>query len=226
MTAYARIFSDLYGDVITKAHLDASADLTRTKEWLNQALSDAAVRSKYFTGSSAGTALAAAATSQALPSAIIEVDAISCTYAGLAPTLAEVSFQELLQARGGGSVSGPPRLYALRQATVEFWPAAAGSEVLTYYGAVYPDELSGASDTIPLPEPFGNVLTYGALVQAGEFKKDPVLPTWVQQQQYWLTRFLAFSARRGGAGPYRVGVRGAGGGFVFPNPSTDVPWQS
>lgn len=223
MTAYSRIFTDIQTSVIEKLRLDATLDATKTSEYINQALTAAATDSKFFTGSSTASALAAAASTQALPSAVIELEYVACSYGGTAPLLVEASFEQILFLRGLGTAAGPPTHYVLRQATVEFWPAAVGGEILTYYGAVFPDEWTG-STVCPLPEPYPSLLEAGALVQGAAFKKDPLLGQYQADYRAWQARWMAFCNRRKGARPQTIEVRGVGGRWPFPNPSTDVPW--
>ena len=198
MTAFASTFVNLYTEVLTKGRLDSTADLAKSKNWINLAYTGVAVASRFIKGSSTGSALSAAASSQALPTTIVELEQLVATYSGRTNVVYPVAYTRLLQLRQQSGATGPPRVYALRQGTIEFWPSAVGGETLTSYGAVLPDVLSGDSDTVSLPEPFAwNLLTYGALIHAAEFKADLLLMGEYQNQYgAWFAGFMAFCNRR------------------------------
>lgn len=235
MTVYTTQFSDLYNAVIQQCRLDATADLARSKAWINVTLTDVAVRSRFFSGSAATAALAANATNDTLPTSIVELEDVTCTYGGAQPALVEVSFERLLWLRqASGQGGGPPVYYCLRKNTVEFWPAAQGGEVLTYYGATLPPVLVADADTSGLPEPYASqLLIYGASIRAAEFKSDLLL-LGEYQQQYgaWMGSFMAFcNQRRGSQGwAFEVWTPGVGG-YRPHDPSSDwyvrsgVPWN-
>ncbi len=198
MTAFSTTFLIAYTEVLQKARLDATLDLAKSKQWVNLALMDAAVTSRYFKGSSAGSALSAAATSQTLPTTIVQLENATVAFGGSNIPLQPVSYTKLLYLRQPGGATGPPLVYTLRQSTVEFWPPASGGEIITYYGSTIPDSMSGDSDTCGLPEPFAfHLLTYGALINAAEFKADLLLMgEYTQQHQAWMGGFMAYCNRR------------------------------
>lgn len=180
-----------------------SDDASKVNDWLNLAYAEAAEAVKWFEGSSTGAALAAGATSQAIPATILELEDVTCSYGGVAPPLRQVSWEELLQRRKYGSQGGPPLWYCVRKANVEFHPAAQGGEILTYYGSQLPTSyLANDTDVPDFPEPFAtNLLYYGACIKACEFKND-LLQLGGFQQQYaaWMGRFQAFLNQREGSG--------------------------
>lgn len=196
--------------------LDAD-DAEKINDWINLAYAEAAEAVKWFEGSSAGAALAAGATNQAIPATILEVEDVTCTYGGISPPLRQLSWEELLYQRQYGSAGGPPMFYCVRKANVEFWPNAQGSEILTYYGSMLPSSyLANDSDVPDFPEPFAtNLLYYGACVKAAEFKND-LLQLGGFQQSYaqWMAKFQAFLNKREGTGslafPVYPGPPGAG----------------
>lgn len=193
MTAYSSTFQDAQGEVMDKLRLDTTADLTKTKAWLNQILLDIAVTSRYFSGSAAGAALAAAAASQALPATLVELEYVTVTYGGQTAYMTPIGFDKLLMLQVTAS-SGPPTFYTLRKGTVNFWPAAAGGEVLTYYGATLPDAMSANSDVSGLPEPYATkLLVYGACIEAADFKNDMRLYFYYQNAYAaWKASFQAY----------------------------------
>lgn len=220
MTAYSSQFSDLQSEVVDKLRLDSTADATRVKEALNQVLVDVAVQSRYFSGSSTGSALAAAASSQALSATIVELEYITCTYGGQTTFLNPVGFDRILMLRTSTS-SGPPTVYCLRKGTVEFWPNAQGGETLTYYGATLPDEMILGSDVSGLPEPFAtNLLIYGACIEMADFKNDMRLYFYYQQAYaQWLAKFQTYLNMRVTQTSRAIPVYGPDG-----RPFTSSPW--
>lgn len=226
MPVYAANVTAIEDAVIAKLRLDATADRAKVTSWVNATLCKVAVETRCFTGSTAGSALAAAATSQALPAAIIELEYITAAYGGQSVLLREApSYERILAARQQPGASGPPWSYYLRNGTVELWPAAAGGEILTYHGANMPSSIA-TTETAPAPmvEPFSKLLEFGALVEGAEFKKDPLLGEFQQQYASWFGRFQAFLNRRGGAYPAAFQVRGTETNFVPRDPSAD--WNS
>lgn len=221
---YPRQFSDIYGEVISNLRLDAVADLAATKNAVNQAYSEAALTSKFFEGSAATSALVANASSDAIPTAIIELEDVTCTATGIVPRLVEVSFEQILDMRMFNvNVGGPPQFYSVRKASVEFWPSATGGEILTYYGSKQPDTFLSADSDVPLfPEPFSALLVYGACCTMAEFKTDILmLGNYQQQKQAWTAQFLKFCEARKGSDSLAFPVRLGRRGYLPNDPSSD-----
>lgn len=201
--AFPSTFLDIRTMVENGVRLLESDDASKVKDWINLAYAEAAEAVKWFEGSSAGAALAAGASSQAIPATILELEDVTCTYAGISPPLRQISWEELLYRRQYGSQGGPPIWYSVRKANVEFHPTAQGAEILTYYGSMLPTSyLASDSDVPDFPEPFStNLLYYGACVKAAEFKNDLMnLGGFQQSYAQWLGRFQAFLNKREGTG--------------------------
>lgn len=195
MTVYASTFLDAQNAVIDSVRLDPAADLQRTKDWLNRTLLDIAVQSKFFSSSSVGAALTAAAANQALSATLVELEYVTCGFGGQTTVMQPVYYDALLMKRQSATAAaGPPLYYCLRKSTLEFWPAAAGGEVLTFYGVTLPDQMSANSDVSGLPEPFATqLLVAGACIPAADFKNDPRIYTYYQSEyQQWMGQFIAF----------------------------------
>lgn len=195
MTVYASTFLDAQNSVIDSVRLDPVADRQRTKDWLNRTLLDIGVQSKFFSGSAVGAALTAAAANQALPATLVELEYVTCAFGGQTQLMQPIYYDKLLMLRAASTgATGPPINYCLRASTVEFWPAAAGGEVLTYYGATLPAQMSGDTDVSGLPEPYATqLLVAGACIPAADFKNDPRVYTFYQSEyQQWMAQFLAF----------------------------------
>lgn len=204
-------------------HLDATDDLTKVKNALNNASNRVATETLYLSTSSTGAALAAAASSASLPATLIELEYITCTYGGQVLVLGQAAFNRLLALRQQPSVAGPPMVYSLRKDTVEFWPTAVGGEVLVYYGPGLPTALSANADLQPYPEPYGsNLLMYGAAQELAEFTKDLALITvWQARYEEWMRRFRAFIDKRQGSLPKHMIVDDGGHGYYPHDPSSD-----
>lgn len=196
MTTYASTFLDAQNAVIDSLRLDAIADLQRTKDWLNRTLLDIAVQSKFFSGSAAGSALTAAASNQALPATLVELEYATVAYGGQTQLMQPIYYDKLLILRSasGTVASGPPQLYCLRASTLEFWPNAAGGEVIEYYGTTLPPAMVNNTDVSGLPEPFATrLLISGACIPAADFKNDPRIYTFYQSDYAaWMAQFLGY----------------------------------
>lgn len=225
---YASTATTIVNSVVAKLRLDAVADAAKTLEWVNQVYTNVATTTRYYSGSSAGAALTAAATSQALPTTIVELEYATATYGGQSLVMMLVDFDRLLQMRQGQSgASGPPLFYSLRKGTVEFFPAAAGGEIITYYGATIPNAMV-LGDIPDLPEPFASkLLEYGACVEAADFKNDARLYFWYQQAYgTWMGQFIAFLNQRKTQAGRAFPIQGPDGRpftspFVPHDPSSD-----
>lgn len=207
--AFPSTFVDIQTAVIAKGRLEATDDLAKVKDFINQAYYRACVETDYYENSAVPATLTANQTSVTVPATVIGVEYIVPTGSDGAQwgPMEEVPFQEMLELRawaGGTIPTGAPSRYCFREATtntIEIWPNAAGGEVLTFYGYALPTALSGDGDTTIFPEPYATmVLQYGALVEAGIFKKDLIMSDQYQgQYQDWLERFRGFRNSRRGA---------------------------
>lgn len=224
MTAYASTRATIRTAVLDKLRLSSTDDTAKVNIWIDQVNAQVAQETRYLSGSATGAALAAGASSQALPSTLVHLEFLTCTYGGNVVLLKEKTFGQILELRQGASATqGPPVAYALRKTTVEFWGQAQGSEVLTYYGAVLPDTMADG-DSPAYPEPFGaKLLEYGTLVQGAEFKKDLLMLGDFQQLfDLWLQRFQTYLNRRQGLYPRAFETWTGEPGVVPHDPSADV----
>lgn len=197
--AFPKTFADLQQAVVDKGRLDPTQDSQKIKDGLNAAYSQVALESKFFEGAVVGSALVGGAVNQTLPVSLIELEDVTCLAQGIQPRLRQVEWETLLDLRGALVVgAGPPQVYSLRMNSIEFYPAANGGEVLTYFGSKQPDTYLSADGDVPLiPEPFSILLEYGALIHMGEFKADLLmLGDWQQQWNVWMAKFKTFSGVR------------------------------
>jgi hypothetical protein len=219
--AFPATFVDLQQDVIGKGRLDADQDVQRVKDWLNSAYYTAVIETNFYeTAAIISTPLAANATAFAVPASTVKIEYIVPTgadgqYWG---PMDEVTFVEILELRShsGGTIStGAPSRYAFRSAgapVIEFWPQAVGGEVLTFYGASLPPPMVADSDQPIIPEPYRQVIAYGALTDAAEFQKDLISQqTWQSQYQDHLQRFRGFTNTRPGSKVAQFRVEGRRG---------------
>lgn len=207
--AYPSTFADLQDAVLNKGKLDDTYDTTRIKNWINQAYYQACLETEFYESSSASSALAASATSVAVPTALVGVDFIVPTGSdgSVWGPMEMVTFEEILEQRaynaGVTMTTGAPSRYAYRSSgapSIEFWPTANGGETLTFYGQAFPTAMTADGNLPIIPEPYATkVLEYGALVQAAEFKRDfAILDFWQAQYTDWMNRFRGFLNTREG----------------------------
>lgn len=211
-------FVTMQDQVIQGLRLEADADLTKTMNWLNNTYFTACIETNFYENGSSATALAVNATSVSVPTGIVKIEYIVPTGSdgtNWGPMM-EVTFEELLEIRayqGGAQSTGAPSRYAFRSSgapSIEFWPNAIGGEILTFYGLSMPDALEDDEDVPIFPEPYSQVIVYGALVKAAEFKKDLLmLQTYEAKYQDWLSRLRAFNNVKVGAQVQQLRVAGA-----------------
>ena len=215
--AFPATFADLQQDVIGKGRLDADQDVQRVKDWLNTAYYAAVIETNFFeTAAVISSPLPANATAFAIPSVIVKIEyivpgSVDQTWG----PMDEITFEEILELRAysGGTVStGAPSRYAFRSAgapVIEFWPQAVGGEVLTFYGAALPPPMVADADQPIIPEPYRQVIAYGALTDAAEFQKDLISQqTWQSSYQDNLQRFRGFNNTRPGSKVAQFRVEG------------------
>jgi hypothetical protein len=213
--AFPATFVDLQQDVIGKGRLDADQDVQRVKDWLNSAYYTAVIETNFYeTAAIISTPLAANATASASTVKIEYVVPTGADGQYWGP-MDEVTFVEILELRshsGGTLTTGAPSRYAFRSAgapVIEFWPQAVGGEVLTFYGASLPPPMVADSDQPIIPEPYRQVIAYGALTDAAEFQKDLISQqTWQSQYQDNLQRFRGFTNTRPGSKVAQFRVEG------------------
>jgi hypothetical protein len=225
--AFPSTFKNLQDAVISRLNLDATADLSITKDFINQAYAETCAETEVLQTSGAVTAAngdsSVADLTSKLSGAIQRVKAVAVSTGGVTyPTLVGVSLDEILRLRvssGGAAIAtGAPSRYAMvGSKTMEFWPTANASTTFTFYYSYLPTVLSGDSD-VPdagLPEPYATrCLTFGALAQAADFTNDPAADSYGQQFEFWKGRLRAHITRR---------RQGEPGSFSIFQPGPAVP---
>jgi len=102
LMAFPATFQDMQNNVIDKARLDSSQDLSRVKDWLNSAYYTAVIETGFYQNSSASTSpLAANATNMLVPATIVKVEFIVPTGSDgvVWGPMVMVPIQELLRQR-------------------------------------------------------------------------------------------------------------------------------
>jgi|SRR5215471_2963431 len=216
--AYPGTFSDIQDAVIAKLRLDPDLDTDKVKDWINQAYMEACMETQFYVTDAIPTSpLPANTGSTGVPASILAIDYVTSTQtdgSNRGP-MDLVGIDVILEKRawGGGATpsQGAPQMYAYRsgpQPLIEFWPPAAGGEVLTFYGARLPPTLVADGDVWLIPEPYGsNLLEFGADAQAAEFKQNFIMmSTYQQESAGWLQRFRGFQNNRAGNQPQQFRI--------------------
>ncbi len=226
MASYAATFQNLQDAVIAKLNLDATADLTAVKAWINWAYADVCNDSEALqtTGTLALTAGTANYDLSTVASgAILRVKAMYVTAAGAtqSPPLAYVSLADILRRRTSAG-SGTPTHYTLDGLNrLELYPTPAAADVLSFYYSYLPTLLSANGDLQVLGEPWSKMLEAGALAEAADFVSDPLADQYRVVYEGWKGRFRAHLQRRATVVPRRLGGDYVGAAGLH-DPSADV----
>src|SRR5262249_46284466 len=153
----------------------------RTKDWINRAYFDAAIEAEVIPATSTMT-LTAGAGSYTLPAAVGRIKQMVVKPAGSSqfnPPMERTSYDLIVQRRRYGNdqaVAGaqPSEYDLIGTNDLEVWPTPAAADVIMIEYWAYPIALSGNTDVPVFEEPYAsNLLEFGALVHAGDFKGDP-----------------------------------------------------
>lgn len=212
--AYPTTFLDLQNAVIGKLRLDATADLQRVKDWINQMYAHVIVDFEALQTSTTLT-LAANTSTYTLPAAVARIKFITATPVGgsQGPPLDEATLEQILAYRQTGqataSTGGSVTAYALLGLNqLEVYPTPTAADTLTIWHVYLPTALSGNTDVPVLQEPWPKVIEYGALIEGADFIKDPNVNSYLELYDVWRRRFRAHVTRRGGGGPQQIPVVG------------------
>ena len=226
--AYPSTFVDIQNSVIAKARLSSTNDLSKVKDWINQAYADVCLTTELNITSSTMT-VTAGSYSYTLPSAVLRIKEMVITPVGstVSAPLRQTTLDDILRRRraAGGmqNFGGYVTHYALLGINdFEIWPTPQAADSITIYYVAAPTALSADSDTTILPEPFASkILEFGALAEAADFKGDPAGPQWAAEYQQWMQRLRAHLTRKMGGQPGQFRIWDD---KVFPphDPSTDL----
>lgn len=227
-SATATTFKNVQDTVIQTARLDSTLDLTRTKGWINNVYQEVASETRCLRSSGTAT-LTSGVNEYLLDPKILHIELITVTPVGGQQgfPLKEAQLIEIQNYRSLGSGAASPSMrYCLEPMnTLELWPTPSTGDTITFWYSYLPSALSADGDTTLLPEPHAaNLLEYGSLVLAAEFKRDiMMLGDYQGQYAQALQDFQKYLNRKGGAYPGAFPTWTRMNPLAPHDPSTDVP---
>jgi hypothetical protein len=226
--AFPSTFADVYNEVIAKVGLNATADLAKTKDWVNQVYAEVAVETEALQDYAAIT-LTASSSVYTVATGILRVKQMYVTPSGQGASrpLQPISLEQLLEwsASNSGPVTGGVTHYAfVGQTLIQFYPVPAAADVVTIYYVKLPTALSAAGDVPMFQEPYATeCLVNGASFKAAVFLKDPDAALFKQLYDDATSRYRGHLRRREGSMTRQF--RLTRGQVVTPSdPSVDMGW--
>ena len=208
--------------------LDATNDLTKVKDWLNQVYAEVCVETEAIQTSTTQV-LSANVAKYTLAASILRIKAIYVTPVGAVQSapLQQITLDYILRRRQAGGGVGVSVGYVTHYALLgiddlEVWPTPTGADVLTIYYVGLPTALSANGDVPVLQEPYSSkILEYGALAEAADWKGDPSEQEYRQMFQAWKMKYRAHLTRKQGGQPGQFRLLP---GYQFPphDPSVDI----
>ena len=199
--SYPATFLDIQEAVLAKGRLDPTEDRAKVKDWINQAQTDAVLRTEALVGVATMTPVAGC-TSQTLGNAALRIKALYASYGGQQyHPLEPIGMERILEHRIGAAGSNEvPRYYALMGLhTLEFWPTPQANTTLYIYYVKAPTVLSDDAEVPEIPEPYASkLLEYGALSEAAEFKRDEMQDIWSKKYDLWVGKLQSHLNRIAG----------------------------
>ena len=218
---------DIQNAVVAKARLDATNDLTKVKDWINQVYAQVCVETEANITTSTMTVTAGTG-SYTFPSSVVRIKEMYVTpvggtqYAPMQQTTLDYILRRR-QASGGVAATSYMTHYALLGINdFEVYPTPSSADTVTIYYVALPTVLSGNTDVPILQEPFASkVLEYGALCEAADWKGDPSEGEYRQLFQQWMMKLKTNLNRKQGGQPGQFRVFP---GYAYPphDPSTDT----
>lgn len=204
--AFPNTYLDFQQDVIAGVRLDATNDLARTKDWINEVYSEACIETEYLQDFATMTMTSGTAT-YSLDSSVVRIKQMYCTPVNgtQGRPLEPVSLEQILEwswANANANQSGGGvRYYALFGASkIQFFPTPSDASVITIYYVKQPTALSADGDLPIIPEPYaGNIIFNGACYQASLFLKDPDAQLFKQDFERGKQQLRGHLRRREGA---------------------------
>lgn len=209
--AWPSTFKNIQDGVIARLNLDATADLSATKDAINQAYGQVFVETEASQTSGTKTLTSGTATydlSTFITGGIVRIKAMFVSSSGVTvPPLKMISLDSILRRRvgtgGAAAATGYSTHYALNGLNgLELWPTPASADVLTIYYAAQPTALSADGDIPALPEPYATrCLTFGACAELADLTGDPEGDDYQAKFDGWIARFRQHLNRRKGGLP-------------------------
>ena len=226
--AFPSTFADIYNEVIDRVRLDSTADLSRTKDWVNQVYAEVCVETEAVQDYSTMTLTANSAV-YTLDTSILRMKQMYVTPSGQGQSrpLVPTSIEQILEwsASSGATASnqGSVTHYALiGTQKIHFYPTPAAADVVTLYYVKLPTALSAAGDVPVLQEPYvSNCLVEGAAYQAAMFLKDPDALLYKQNYDQALRSLRGHLRRKEGSMTRQFRVT-SGASYAPNDPSTDI----
>ncbi len=210
--AWPRTFKNLQDLAIARLNLEATADLSVTKDAINNAYSQTVIETEAFQTGGTKTLTAGTATYDlstfVSTGMVVRMKAVYSSFGGVqTPPLQQISLDALLRRRvgsgGTSAASGTATHYAMAGMNdLELWPTPAAADVLTFYYVYQPTALSGDSDVPTIPEPYASrCLLNGACWELADLTGDPNAGQYQADFEQWIARFRAHLNRRRGGQP-------------------------
>jgi hypothetical protein len=207
--------------------LDATNDLTKTKDWINQVYASVVVETEASVTTTTLNMVAGTST-YTLPAAISRIKEMYVTPVNGAQLwpLRQTTLDYILRRRvaGGGAstATGSATHYALLGLTdLEVYPTPSAADVVTIYHTALPTALTANGDIPILQEPWVKLLEYGACAEAADWKGDPGEQEYRQLLEVGKQKFRAHLTRRQGGQPGQFRIF-PGSSFPPHDPSTDL----
>lgn len=203
--AYPSTFLDLQNTVIANLRLDATADLQKVKDAINQVYTQVIVETDANVTYSTAPLTAATAT-YVLPVQILRMLTVYATpVAGVASRpLRRLTLDQIIQYRstnaGPSASTGTVWAYCLQGLSqLEVYPTPQTVDTLTFYYIAMPTALAADTDVPVVQEPYAtDCLSYGAMAKLSEFTGDPDGQYYRQLYQAATNQFRAHLNRRTG----------------------------
>lgn len=186
--------------------LDSTADLSRTKDWVNQIYSEVCIETEAIQAVATMT-LTSGTSTYTMDTSIIRVKQMYVTPSGQARSrpLQPTSIEQILEwsASNGATVTnmGYVTHYAMFGIQdILFYPTPTAADVVTIYYVKQPTALSAVGDIPVIQEPYAsNCLVEGACFQAALFLKDPDAQLYSQSFERAKQSLRAHLRRREGS---------------------------
>lgn len=208
--SYPSSFLDLQNEVINKIRLDATADLAKVKDWINQVYTDVCIDTEAIQAFATFT-LTSGSAIYTMDSTLRRIKQMYCTPVGGSQSrpLQPISLEQILEWNtanpavtnvGGVNYYAIFGLSATGVINIQFYPTPQSADVVTVYYTKTPTVLSANGDLPVIPEPFATeCLVGGASYKAALFLKDPDASVFKQDYDAARARLRGHLRRMTGA---------------------------